>query len=515
MLNLAKPDSLYNYGMKVLWMSDHRKINENVEWFRGGEDISYYRNNFKREGKFGTEKFYYTFTFTYTFPVDRDTVYFAYSLPYTYTDLCDDLAKLMGDPRISTFVSRNTLCRTLAGNKCEYLTITSRETVPEDDPNRIKKRGVVVSARVHPGESVGSWMMKGVIDFLVSDCIEAQALRKLFIFKVIPMLNPDGVINGNYRCSLSGGDLNRRWKAPSRVLHPTVYETKKMVKEFQNEREVTLFLDLHGHSRRKNIFMYGNTMPDDPSSTRIFPFIMAKLVDYFWFKSSKFSVTKSKETTARISLFRELNIPCIYTMEASFWGADQGELENLHFNADHFNNIGQKIFHALILYWKIDPHEIVPGYRPSVEEEKENTNPKQELDFDNIFNEFRENQEELIVESETGSSAGSDSEPSEDNMSDGEIAKILPVKLKKKKQKKLVSQNSLKKRQREFELKLIEKNKKRAEDEKAKKSPFKRVNNYKNALKDRFNLSRIKKVEMVDAWTQTSNKGSDTEGEEK
>lgn len=132
------------------------------------------------------------------------------------------------------------------------------------------------------------------------------------------MLNPDGVINGNYRCSLSGGDLNRRWKAPSRMLHPTVYETKKMCIEFQKEREVTMICDLHGHSRRKNIFMYGNTLPDDPSSTRIFPYIMSKLADYFSFKYSRFSMTKSKETTARISLYRELKIPCIYTMEASF-----------------------------------------------------------------------------------------------------------------------------------------------------------------------------------------------------
>ena len=241
MLNLAKPDSLYNYGMKVLCLSESRKNYEGVDWFRDGTNISYYKNNFKREGKFGLEKFYYTFTFTYTFPYDKDTVYFAYSLPYTYTDLCDDLTNLMADQRISSFVSRNTLCRTLAGNKCEYLTITSRENLPEDDPNRIKKRGVVITARVHPGESVGSWMMKGVIDFLVGDSIEAQALRKLFIFKIIPMLNPDGVINGNYRCSLSGGDLNRRWKAPSRMLHPTVYETKKLCKEFQKEREMVLF----------------------------------------------------------------------------------------------------------------------------------------------------------------------------------------------------------------------------------------------------------------------------------
>jgi len=29
------------------------------------------------------------------------------------------------------------------------------------------------------------------------------------------MLNPDGVVCGNYRCSLSGKDLNRRWSLPS------------------------------------------------------------------------------------------------------------------------------------------------------------------------------------------------------------------------------------------------------------------------------------------------------------
>lgn len=154
-----------------------------------------------------------------------------------------------------------------------------------------------------------------------------------------------------------------------------------------------------------------------------------------------------------------------------------------------------------------------------INEVKENQGDEEKTEepfcFDNIMNEFKEKEDELITQSEAGSSAGSDSEPSEDNMSDAEIAKILPVKLKKKKQKKLVSQNSLKKRQREFELKLKEKNKKREEAEKAKKSPFKRVTNYKNALKDRFNLSRIKKVEMVDAWTQTSNRGSDNEAEEK
>lgn len=57
------------------------------------------------------------------------------------------------------------------------------------------------------------------MDFLTSlDDPEAILLRENFVFKLIQMLNPDGVINGNYRCSLAGCDLNRRWDKPSKVI---------------------------------------------------------------------------------------------------------------------------------------------------------------------------------------------------------------------------------------------------------------------------------------------------------
>lgn len=70
------------------------------------------------------------------------------------------------------------------------------------------------------------------------------------------MLNPDGVINGNYRCSLAGCDLNRRWKAPSKVLHPTIYHTKQLISQFGKERELAVFCDFHGHSRRKYFYVW-------------------------------------------------------------------------------------------------------------------------------------------------------------------------------------------------------------------------------------------------------------------
>mmetsp|Transcript_27276 Transcript_27276/g.27147 ORF Transcript_27276/g.27147 Transcript_27276/m.27147 type:complete len:237 (+) Transcript_27276:213-923(+) len=223
-------------------------------------------------------------------------------------------------------------------------------------------------------------------------------------------------------------------------------------------------------------------------------------------------MSKSKESTARISLFKDLNIPMIYTMEASFCGADQGELEGMHFNSEHFNKVGRNLFHALILKLKIDPYEIVEG-KPQILEMKE-SEENSKINYDDLMEEYEEKEAELLVESDDGSSAGSDSQPSEDNMSDDEISKILPLKVNKKKQKKLPTQNSFKKRNKELELKMREKIKKKKEQERAKKSPMKRISNYKNALKGKFNLSRISKVKMVDNWTQTSNRGSDTENEE-
>lgn len=56
------------------------------------------------------------------------------------------------------------------------------------------------------------------------------------------MLNPDGVIVGNYRTSLAGVDLNRVYKLPQADLFPTIHHIKAMIKEFMKEREVHMHL---------------------------------------------------------------------------------------------------------------------------------------------------------------------------------------------------------------------------------------------------------------------------------
>ena len=156
---------------------------------------------------------------------DNDCVFIAHTFPYTYTDLQRYLTKLEQDPVISSRFRRRVLCQTLAGNNCELLTITS---FASDSVALKVRKGVVVSARVHPGECNASWMMQGFIDYLTGPSLDAKILRDNFVFKIVPMLNPDGVVVGNYRCSLAGVDLNRSWKFPSRKLHPTIWHTKEV-----------------------------------------------------------------------------------------------------------------------------------------------------------------------------------------------------------------------------------------------------------------------------------------------
>lgn len=38
------------------------------------------------------------------------------------------------------------------------------------------KQGVVLTARVHPGETNSSWMMKGLLDYLTSNAPDAKVV---------------------------------------------------------------------------------------------------------------------------------------------------------------------------------------------------------------------------------------------------------------------------------------------------------------------------------------------------
>lgn len=143
--------------------------------------------------------FYYTLSFQMSFKHNDDEVYMAHCYPYTYSDCCEFLQKICTTDTKDR-IRKTSICKTIAGNDCEMAIITNFASRAEDIANR---KAIILTSRVHPGESNASFIMQGVLEYLVSEEEGARYLRNNFVFKIVPMLNPDGVIIGNYRCSLS------------------------------------------------------------------------------------------------------------------------------------------------------------------------------------------------------------------------------------------------------------------------------------------------------------------------
>ncbi|TMW58305.1 hypothetical protein Poli38472_011893 [Pythium oligandrum] len=384
LVNHAKSGALFGAGLQPVVYSEIDAETKQRGWIHAGTHVRYDISTSPNSPP-GTN----ALSFQYTFEHANDRVYFACLQPYTYTDMCEYLDKLERDPARSVFIRRTELCQTIALNPCDLLSITSpgKDSVPPDD-----KKIIVLSARVHPGEPNASWMMQGMLDYLTGPSSGATVLRNHFIFKVVPMLNPDGVINGNTRVNLAGWDLNRKWASPVEKLFPTIYHLKRQLAHFQSRDRVAIFCDLHGHSINRNIFMYGcynkkqnkkstqtaaanaasaaiaageeaRASPSKSASAasltaasikndpRVFPMIVARNSLFLSFASCDFKVHKSKLNTARVVVNHELGVINSYTLEASFCGPDFGPRKDTQFSTWDLEEMGRTWCQSLLIYF--------------------------------------------------------------------------------------------------------------------------------------------------------------------
>ncbi|GAB1290671.1 Cytosolic carboxypeptidase 3 [Apodemus speciosus] len=328
-----------------------------------------------------------------------------------------------------------------------------------------KRKAVILTARVHPGETNSSWIMKGFLDYILGDSSDARLLRDTFIFKVVPMLNPDGVIVGNYRCSLAGRDLNRNYTSLLKESFPSVWYTRNMINRLMEKREVILYCDLHGHSRKQNIFMYGCDGSSRSKTKglylqqRIFPLMLSKNCPNILYHTTivpemmnigkpqtmraspvvepqtygfcqgtcesgwgdlsvkdigtirlhrstcKFNVQKSKEGTGRVVMWK-MGIRNSFTLEATFCGSTLGNKRGTHFSTKDLESIGFHFCDSLLDYCDPDRSKYYQCLKELEEMEKHMNLERALDDSDTSLVEIS-----LDVES---SSRGSDSSESND-----------------------------------------------------------------------------------------------------
>ncbi|KAI5708659.1 hypothetical protein M8J76_000480 [Diaphorina citri] len=206
-VNQEKHHSQYQHGMRPLLFSVKEARCGRALWTRVGTDICYYRNSYVRnphqryQGKKTSRavaknirEFYYTLSFNIKFKHSLDVCYLAYHYPYTYSYLMTNIWKLSRsyNPRTVHFRAEP-LCDTLNHNQVPVITVTASDNIN----NRIEDRELIVlTSRVHPGESNASWLLDGLLSYLTGDALSAAKIRCKYVTKIVPMLNVEGVVNG-------------------------------------------------------------------------------------------------------------------------------------------------------------------------------------------------------------------------------------------------------------------------------------------------------------------------------
>lgn len=201
---------------------------------------------------------HYVLSFGFAFEKEDEVYQFAIAPPYSYSRVQAYLTAL--ETKFIGRFERSALTKSLVSlfeypqqvpNKKQFffqflqqqrrLELITIDSVPKaiklDGKNAI--RVIIVLARMHPGESATSFAMQGFLEFLLSLHPIAIILRQNFIFKVLPMVNPDGVFLGNNRCNLIGQDLNRVWNVATEFSHPTVFAIRNMLKQLDSSEVYT------------------------------------------------------------------------------------------------------------------------------------------------------------------------------------------------------------------------------------------------------------------------------------
>nr|KAF6428883.1 ATP/GTP binding protein like 5 [Molossus molossus] len=241
-MNMNKQSKLYSQGMAPFV----RTLPTRPRWER-----------IRDRPTFEMTETQFVLSFVHRFVEGRGaTTYFAFCYPFSYSD-CQDLLNQLdqrflenhpthSSPLDTIYYHREILCYSLDGLRVDLLTISSCHGLQEDREPRLEqlfpdistprpfcftgKRIFFLSSRVHPGETPSSFVFNGFLDFILRpDDPRAQTLRRLFVFKLIPMLNPDGVVRGHYRTDSRGVNLNRQYLKPDAVLHPAIYGAKAVL----------------------------------------------------------------------------------------------------------------------------------------------------------------------------------------------------------------------------------------------------------------------------------------------
>ena len=193
------------------------------------------------------------------------------------------------------------------------------------------KQVFLLTARVHPGETPASHVMDGLLELLLcKHDPRARALRERFVFKIVPMINPDGVFRGHYRADTLGQNLNRCYGQATPEKHPGVFAIRAVIRQLHAQGRLAFYIDTHGHATKRGCFLFGNAIPevDRMVENVLYAKLVAANCRWFDFGGCVFTERNmyrpderdglSKAGSGRVATYKMTGLTHVYTLECSY-----------------------------------------------------------------------------------------------------------------------------------------------------------------------------------------------------
>lgn len=176
----------------------------------------------------GAERVHRT-SFRYAVPANAEEVRFSFGIPYLEANLREFLDRHATHPALNV----GTLCRTPQDRDVELLRLGKLQGEPD--------YRVLLTARHHACEALASFALEGVLESVLADQADGAWLRDHVEFLAVPLMDKDGVENGDQGKNRRPHDHNRDY---IQKIYPSVRELTQRVNNW-SDGKLAMAIDLH------------------------------------------------------------------------------------------------------------------------------------------------------------------------------------------------------------------------------------------------------------------------------
>jgi hypothetical protein len=152
------------------------------------------------------------------------------------------------------FYQKQSLMKTKDGNSLEVVLLSSNLNINNKTTKAVQginipefsgnKTIVIITARIHGYETISSGVMRNIVNYLLGDSQPCLELMDSFLFVLLPMMNPDGVLAGYNRADAWGNGYDLEFPISSAKSSVEAFTVKAFLTAVSSQFKTTALLHL-------------------------------------------------------------------------------------------------------------------------------------------------------------------------------------------------------------------------------------------------------------------------------